>query len=106
MNDLAANASSLDAGVAYYGRQAELSEVPRIHAPLLLHYAGEDARINAGIDAYRQALEAAKKKFTIHMYEGAQACVSTTTPRLRATTRWQPTSPGERTTAFLKQELT
>ena len=39
-------------------------------APLMLHYAGLDERINAGIDAYRTALEQAGKDFTIHVYDG------------------------------------
>ena len=39
-----------------------------IHAPLLLHYAGLDSRINAGIPAYEAALKAAGKRYTIHVY--------------------------------------
>ncbi|MHA7829431.1 MAG: dienelactone hydrolase family protein, partial [Roseovarius sp.] len=70
VNQLAVNDPDLDAGVAYYGRQADAAEVAKIEAPLLLHYAGLDERINAGIDAYRTALEEAGKDFTIHVYEG------------------------------------
>ncbi len=50
------NAPDLKAGVAYYGAQAKAEDVPKIKAALLLHYAGLDERINAGIEAYRKAL--------------------------------------------------
>ena len=42
--------------VAYYGRQPKAEDVAKIKAPLLLHYAGLDDRINAGIEAYKAAL--------------------------------------------------
>jgi hypothetical protein len=45
---------------------------PAIKAPLLLHYAGNDERTNAGIAAYEAALKANNKKYTIHMYPGVQ----------------------------------
>lgn len=104
VNTLAVRASSLDAAVAYYGRQPDTADVSRISAPLLLHYAGEDQRINAGIDAYREALEAADKDFTIHVYEGAQHAFNNDTSEARyneqaANLAWN------RTIAFLKQEL-
>src|SRR5690606_16268443 len=70
VNDLAVASPDRKAGVAYYGRQAEAEDVPKIEAALMLHYAGLDERINAGIEAYREALEAAGKEFTIHMYDG------------------------------------
>jgi carboxymethylenebutenolidase len=66
------NPPGLRAGVAYYGVQVPADQVPRIQTPLMLHYAGNDERINAGIPAYRAALEAAKKDFEIHIYDGAQ----------------------------------
>jgi carboxymethylenebutenolidase len=62
----------LGAGVAYYGSQVAAEQVVRIRTPLMLHYAGLDERINAGIPAYRTALEAAGKKAEIHVYDGAQ----------------------------------
>jgi carboxymethylenebutenolidase len=65
------NPPGLAAGVAYYGSQAPADQVPRIQTPLMLHYAGLDDRINAGIAAYRAALEAAGKPFELHMYDGA-----------------------------------
>jgi carboxymethylenebutenolidase len=70
-NRLAAAGTTLAAAVAYYGRQLPAAEVPKITAPLLLHYAGLDQRVNAGIEEYRSALEANHKQFQIYMYEGA-----------------------------------
>ena len=52
---------ALAAGVAYYGRQAPAADVPKITAPLMLHYASLDERINAGIADYEAALKANEK---------------------------------------------
>jgi carboxymethylenebutenolidase len=72
----------LNAGVAFYGRQAGVDDVPKIHAPLLLHYAGNDQGVNAGIAAYEEALKANKKVYTVHMYDGKQhGFHNDTTPR-------------------------
>ena len=65
----------------------------RSGAALLLHYAGQDERINAGIDAYKAALEAAGKDFTCSSTR-APSTPSTTTPRRPATTRTPPTWRG------------
>ena len=105
VNDLAVAAPTLAAGVAYYGRQAKLEDVARIEAPLMLHYAGMDERINAGIDAYRAALEAAGKEFEIHVYEGVQHAFNNDTSEARydkaaADLAWS------RTIAFFKDKLT
>ncbi|HKQ75297.1 MAG TPA: dienelactone hydrolase family protein [Blastocatellia bacterium] len=72
----------LNAGVAFYGRQAGADDVPKISAPLLLQYAGNDQRINDGIAAYETALKANNKAYTVHMYEGKQhGFHNDTTPR-------------------------
>ena len=71
VNQLAVNSPDLKAAVAYYGRQADAVDVPKIKAPLLLHYGGLDERVNAGIPAYETALKAAGKKYEIFVYEGA-----------------------------------
>jgi carboxymethylenebutenolidase len=72
----------LNAGVAFYGRQAGIAEVPKISAPLLFQYAGNDQRINEGIVAYEEALKANNKVFQSHMYEGKQhGFHNDTTPR-------------------------
>ncbi len=93
----------LDAGVAFYGRQPGADDVPKISAPLMLHYAGEDKGIDAGIPAYEAALKANKKKYEIFMYEGKQhGFHNDTTPRYDAEAAklaWQ------RTLDFFKKYL-
>ncbi|MEI4472276.1 YghX family hydrolase [Frigidibacter sp. MR17.24] len=61
----------LGAAVPFYGRQPAAEDVPRIAAPLLLHYGGLDDRINAGWPAYKQALDAAGKTYEAYIYDGA-----------------------------------
>jgi carboxymethylenebutenolidase len=74
--------ADLNAGVAFYGRQPGADDVPKISAPLLLHYAGADQGINAGIAAYEAALKANNKTYALHMYEGKQhGFHNDTTPR-------------------------
>lgn len=104
VNSLAVNAPELDAAVAYYGAQPDPQEVEQIEAPLLLHYAGLDERINAGIHAFREALEAAGKEYTIHMYEGVNHAFNNDTSEARynkeaADLAWR------RTVDFLKEKL-
>ena len=75
----------LNAGVAFYGRQPGADDVPKISAPLQLHYAGADKGVNAGIEAYETALKANKKKYEIYMYDGQQhGFHNDTTPRYDA----------------------
>jgi carboxymethylenebutenolidase len=74
--------ADLNAGVAFYGRQPGADDVPKIAAPLLLHYAGNDQGVNAGIASYEAALKANKKAYTLYMYEGKQhGFHNDTTPR-------------------------
>jgi carboxymethylenebutenolidase len=74
--------SDLNVGVAFYGRQAGVDDVPKISAPLLFNYAGNDERVNAGIEAYETALKANKKTYASYMYEGKQhGFHNDTTPR-------------------------
>jgi len=68
VNSLAVAEPTLDAGVAYYGRQPSADQVPAIKAPLLLHYAGLDQGIDAGIPAYEAALKASGKTYEIFVY--------------------------------------
>ncbi|MHA8060531.1 dienelactone hydrolase family protein [Aquirufa beregesia] len=72
VNSMAVMDSELTAAVAYYGRQAEVADVPKIKAKLMLQYAGLDERINASIPAFEEALKANKKDYQIFVYEGAQ----------------------------------
>lgn len=75
----------LNAGSAYYGRQAGAADVPKIFAPLQLHYAGADTGINGGIAAYEAALKENKKKYEVFMYDGKQhGFHNETTPRYDA----------------------
>lgn len=104
VNALAVADASLAAGVAYYGRQAAAADVPRIKAPLMLHYAGLDERINAGIAAYEAALKDNGKVFELHMYDGANHAFNNDTNEARydkaaADLAWS------RTVAFLKKNL-
>ncbi len=71
-NLLAVNSPSLNAAVAYYGGQPETVDVPKIKASLLLHYAGMDERVNAGIPAYETALKAAGIDYQLYIYDGVQ----------------------------------
>jgi carboxymethylenebutenolidase len=71
-NQLAVNVPTLNAAVAYYGRQADAADVPKIKASLMLHYGGMDERINAGIPAYEEALKKAGTDYQLFVYEGAQ----------------------------------
>lgn len=104
INRLAASSGELDAGVAYYGRQIPAAQVPNIKAPLMLHYAENDEGVNAGIAAYEAALKANNKKYTLHMYPGAQHAFNNDTAGARynkaaADLAWQ------RTLEFFKEQL-
>lgn len=72
VNRLAVSSPTLLASVAYYGGQPPAADVPRIKAQLMLHYAGMDTRVNAGIPEYEAALKAAGIKYQLYMYEGVQ----------------------------------
>jgi len=104
VNNLAVKSPELKAGVAYYGAQPPASEVPNIKAALLLHYAGLDDRINAGIDAYKKALEENGKKFEIYIYDGANHAFNNDTSAARYDKAAADLAWG-RTVAFLKQNL-
>ena len=69
-NQLAVNVPSLKASVAFYGRQPEAGDVPKIKAAVQLHYAGLDERINAGKDAYIEALKKNNITYEVYLYEG------------------------------------
>ena len=74
--------ADLSAGVPFYGSQPTAEEVTKIKSPLMLQYAGLDARINAGIPAFEEALKANKVKYEAFVYEGANhGFHNDTTPR-------------------------
>jgi carboxymethylenebutenolidase len=103
-NQVAVNSPDLIAAVPYYGSQPAVEDVPKIKAALLLHYAGLDERINAGIPAFEAALKAAAVNYQIYMYAGAKHAFNNDTNAERynpeaAQLAWQ------RTIAFLKEKL-
>jgi carboxymethylenebutenolidase len=74
--------SDLSAGVPFYGGQPKSEDVPKIKAPLLIHYAGLDTRVNAGWPAYEEALKANHIPYTAYIYEGTNhGFHNDTTPR-------------------------
>jgi carboxymethylenebutenolidase len=103
INRIAVLAPELKAGVVYYGLQVPASEVPAIRAPLLLHYAGLDKRVDAGIAAYEAALKANHKNYTIYIYPNVNHAFNNDTGRAydkaAADLAWG------RTVAFLKEYL-
>lgn len=104
VNTLAVNAPDLAAGVAYYGMQPKAEEVPKIKAALLLHYAGLDERIDAGIDAYKKALDAAHVEYAVYVYDGANHAFNNDTSAARYDKKAADLAWG-RTIAFLKEKL-
>ncbi|PWK72813.1 dienelactone hydrolase family protein [Aminobacter sp. AP02] len=105
VNTLAINAPDLGAGVAYYGSQPkDETQIAQIKAALLLHYAGKDDRVNAGIDAYKTALQKAGKDFQIYIYEGAQHAFNNDTSEARYDKQAADLAWG-RTVAFFKEKL-
>jgi carboxymethylenebutenolidase len=87
--------AELSAAVSFYGGQPPAAEVPKIKAPLLLHYAGLDNRVNAGWPAYEEALKASHVTYAAYIYEGANhGFHNDTTPRYdeqAARLAWQRT---------------
>jgi carboxymethylenebutenolidase len=104
VNNLAVADPSLNAGVAYYGRQPDASKVATIKAPLLLHYGGLDTNINPGIPAYEEALKAGGKDYKIYVYEGANHAFNNDTNAARYNKQAADLAWG-RTLAFFKQHL-
>lgn len=94
-NALAVAYPDLAASVPFYGRQPSAEDVPSIEAPLMIQYAGLDERINAGWDAYSDALKANQKKFSVHFYPDVNhGFHNDTTPRYdeaAATLAWDRT---------------
>jgi carboxymethylenebutenolidase len=94
----------LAAAVPFYGRQPRPEDVSRIHAPLLLHYAGLDTGINNGWPAYEAALKAQSKTYEAYIYPGVNhGFHNDSTPRYdeaAAALAW------ERTVGWFKRYLT
>lgn len=95
--------ADMHAGAPYYGAAAETASVPKIKAPLLIHYAENDERINAMRPAFEAAMKAAGVPHQMHTYPGTQhGFHNNSTPRYNeaaAKLSW------ERTVAFFKKNL-
>ena len=104
VHTLSTRMPELDAGVPFYGNTPAPEEAAKVKAPLLIHQAAIDERINAAWPAYEAALKAAGVKYTAYRYSGTQHGFNNdTTPRYDAAAAklaW------ERTIAFLKTHLT
>ena len=103
VNVLATQWPDLNAGVPFYGVAPDLADVPRIRAPLMLHFAGNDERVNATWPPYEAALKAAHVRYEAFVYPGVEHGFNNdTTPRFdakAAALAWQ------RTLAFFAQNL-
>jgi len=93
----------LQAGVPFYGAAAETASVPKIKAPLLIHYAETDPRINEMWPAFEAALKAAGVAYQVNIYPGTQhGFHNNSTPRYQeasAKLAW------ERTVGFFRANL-
>ncbi|MBC7719873.1 MAG: dienelactone hydrolase family protein [Chitinophagaceae bacterium] len=93
----------LNAAVPFYGNQPAAEDAAKVKAPLLIHFAAVDERINASWPAYEAALKAAGARYTAYQYPGTQHGFNNdTTPRFDAAAAklaW------ERTTAFFNAQL-
>ena len=85
VNYLATQLPDLAAAVPFYGGAAKTEDVPKIKAPLQIHYASNDERINAAWPAFEAALKAAGAKYEAHIYPNTQHGFNNdTTPRFDA----------------------
>jgi len=93
----------LNAAVPFYGTAPKAEDVSRISAPLLIHYAEDDPRVNATRAGYEKALKAAGRSYEMHVYEGTRhGFHNNSTPRYNeaaAKLAWS------RTTAFFGKHL-
>jgi carboxymethylenebutenolidase len=103
VNLMAVRIPDLAAAVPFYGGQPPAEDVPNIKAPLLIHYAGLDTRVNEGWPAYEAALKANKKEYKAYIYPGVNhGFHNDTTPRFdkaAAELAWQ------RTLDFFREKL-
>ena len=103
VNQLAVRLPNLGAGAPFYGSAPASESVAQIQAPLLIHYAGLDERINGRWPGYQEALDASGKAYTMHMYEGVNhGFHNDTMPRFDEDAA---TLAQERTIAFFDQHL-
>lgn len=102
-NMMAVKIPDLGAAVPFYGGQPPVEMVDNIQAPLLIHYAGLDTRVNEGWPEYEAALKAKGKAYTAYIYPDVNhGFHNDTTPRYdkaAAELAWQ------RTVDFFKEHL-
>lgn len=102
-NMMAVKLPELKAAVPFYGGQPTAEEAAQIKAPLMLHYAGLDTRVNEGWAAYQEVLKANHIDYTAHFYPDVNhGFHNNSTPRYdekAATLAW------DRTIAFFKEHL-
>jgi len=104
VNLFAVRFSDLGAAAPFYGDiPPNAADVAKIKAPMLLHYAGLDTRINAGWPAFEAALKANGVKYEAHIYPNVNhGFHNDATPRYdeaAAKLAWS------RTLAFFKEHL-
>jgi len=103
-NQVAVNSPELDASVPYYGRQPSAGDVAKIKAPVMAHYAENDAGINAGIAAFEEALKKNNIEYHFFTYPGTGHAFNNDTNPSRynaeaAKLAW------DRTVGFFKEKL-
>lgn len=102
-HNLAVRLPDLNAAVPFYGNHPPAEDAAKVKAPLLIHFAAVDERINAAWPTYEAALKAARVRYTAHVYPGTQHGFNNdTTPRFDAAAAklaW------DRTLAFFNQQL-
>jgi carboxymethylenebutenolidase len=103
-NQVAVNSPELDAAVPYYGRQPSAEDVAKIKAPIMAHYAENDAGINAGIAAFEEALKKNNKEYQIFSYPGTGHAFNNDTNPSRYNAE-QAKIAWDRTVAFFKEKL-
>ncbi|GAB6145520.1 dienelactone hydrolase family protein [Desulfocicer niacini] len=95
--------ADLNAGVPFYGVAPSLEDVSKIQAPLMIHYAENDPRVNASQEGYSEALKANNKNFVMYTYEGTRhGFHNNSTPRYNEA---QAEIAWERTVSFFKEYL-
>lgn len=104
VNRAAVAIPDLAAGVVFYGVAPDLAGVPAIRAPLLVHLAALDQRVNDTYPKYEEALKAAGKRYTIHMYPGVNHAFHNDTSGERYNEAAAKLA-FDRTIAFFKAEL-
>lgn len=103
-NRLAVASAELKAAVAYYGKALTPEQAAQVKAPLFLHYAGLDERINADVPAFDAALKENGKDYEVEFYEGVDHAFNNDANPARyekkaAALAW------DRTIAFLESRL-